>query len=153
MLLRESANLSLLCSNFSYFLLFIYYLFIWTPPQPVSGQKFAGLPISTMPRSFKVRYIPYPVNSCTRQFTNQGGLKNHIRTHRTPQANQDLPAHQQASPRTKDFLRVGILGHRDIEPNSKLLVGYSANSYLSWRQLRRIVCTVVAVAQKPLVSS
>ena len=56
--------------------------------------EFAGLPISTMPRSFKVRYIPCPVKSCTRQFTNQGGLKNHIRIHRTPQANQDLPAHQ-----------------------------------------------------------
>jgi hypothetical protein len=47
-----------------------------------------------MPRSFKVRYIPCPVKPCTRQFTNQGGLKNHIRTHRTPKANQDLPAHQ-----------------------------------------------------------
>lgn len=47
-----------------------------------------------MPRSFKVRYIPCPVKSCTRQFTNQGGLKNHIRMHRTPQANQDLPAQQ-----------------------------------------------------------
>ena len=47
-----------------------------------------------MPRSFKVRYIPCPVKSCNRQFTNQGGLKNHIRMHRTPQANQDLPAHQ-----------------------------------------------------------
>jgi len=47
-----------------------------------------------MPRSFKARYIPCPVKSCTRQFTNQGGLKNHIRMHRMPQANQDLPAHQ-----------------------------------------------------------
>ena len=47
-----------------------------------------------MPRSFKVRYIPCPIKSCTRQFTNQGGLKNHIRMHRTPQANHDLPAHQ-----------------------------------------------------------
>jgi hypothetical protein len=47
-----------------------------------------------MPRSFKVRYIPCPVKSCTRQFTNQGGLKNHIRMHRTPKANPDLPAHQ-----------------------------------------------------------
>jgi hypothetical protein len=51
-------------------------------------------PLSTMPRSFKVRYIPCPVQSCTRQFTNQGGLKNHIRMHRTPQSNRDLRAHQ-----------------------------------------------------------
>ena len=56
--------------------------------------EFGGLPITTMPRSFKVRYIPCPVPSCTRQFTNRGGLKNHIRIHRTPQANQNLPAHQ-----------------------------------------------------------
>ena len=47
-----------------------------------------------MPRTFKVRYIPCPIKTCTRQFTNQGGLKNHIRMHRTPKANQDLPAHQ-----------------------------------------------------------
>jgi hypothetical protein len=47
-----------------------------------------------MPRSFKVRYIPCPVKSCTRQFTNQGGLKNHIRMHRTPNANPALPANQ-----------------------------------------------------------
>jgi len=44
-----------------------------------------------MPRSFKVRYIPCPVKTCGRQFTNQGGLKNHIQTHRTPQANHTVP--------------------------------------------------------------
>jgi hypothetical protein len=43
-----------------------------------------------MPRSFKVRYIPCPFKSCGRQFTNQGGLKNHIRIHRTP---QPIPVH------------------------------------------------------------
>jgi hypothetical protein len=49
---------------------------------------------STMPRSFKVRYIPCPEKTCTRQFTNQSGLKNHIRTHRTPKANPNRPAPQ-----------------------------------------------------------
>src|SRR6266498_1241709 len=46
-----------------------------------------------MPHSFKVRYISCPVKSCTRQFTNQGSLKNHIQMHRTPQANHDEPVH------------------------------------------------------------
>lgn len=68
--------------------------------------EFASLPISTMPRSFKVRYIPCPVKSCTRQFTNQGGLKNHIRMHRTPQANQDQPAYQ--APMNDDNIPVDI---------------------------------------------
>ena len=51
-------------------------------------------PISTMPRSFKVRYIPCPVKSCNCQFTNQGGLKNHIRMHHTPKINAHLLAHE-----------------------------------------------------------
>ena len=61
-----------------------------------------------MPRSFKVRYIPCPVKSCTRQFTNQGGLKNHIRMHRTPQADPDLPAHQH--PMNDN----GVLGNNNV---------------------------------------
>lgn len=49
-----------------------------------------------MPCSFKFRYIPCPVRTCNRQFTNQAGLKNHIWMHCTPQAkaNVNLPAHQ-----------------------------------------------------------
>jgi hypothetical protein len=52
------------------------------------NKQFRFSPLSTMPRSFKVRYIPCPVKTCTRQFTNQGGLKNHIRMHRRPQTEQ-----------------------------------------------------------------
>lgn len=66
----------------------------------------ASLPISTMPHSFKVCYIPCPVKSCTCQFTNQGHLKNHIQMHRMPQANQDLPAHQ--PPMNDDKILVDI---------------------------------------------
>ena len=47
-----------------------------------------------MPRSFKVRYIPCPVKSYNRQFTNQGGLKNHIQMHCTPKINAHLLAHE-----------------------------------------------------------
>ena len=68
--------------------------------------EFAGLLISTIPRSFKVHYIPCPVKSCSCQFTNQGGLKNHIRMHRTPQTNQDQPAHQ--PPMNDDNIPVNI---------------------------------------------
>jgi hypothetical protein len=76
-----------------------------------------------MPHSFKVHYIPCPVKPCTRQFTNQGGLKNHIRMHCTPQANQDLPAHQ--PPVNNDTILVDIEednqelgpGHQNHPPN------------------------------------
>jgi hypothetical protein len=67
-----------------------------------------------MPRSFKVRHIPCPVKSCSRQFTNQGGLKNHIRMHRTPKANPDESAHQ---PPIDDNIGLGdddFFGDNDI---------------------------------------
>jgi len=65
-----------------------------------------------MPRSFKVRYIPCPVKSCTRQFTNQGGLKNHIRMHRKPQAN---PVHQPAFNEHEQDVPVDIQQHEDVQ--------------------------------------
>ena len=62
--------------------------------KPVGYGELTLSPTSTMPRSIKIRYIPCPVKSCTRQFTNQGGLKNHIRMHCTPKANPNLQPHQ-----------------------------------------------------------
>jgi hypothetical protein len=73
-----------------------------------------------MPRSFKVRYIPCPVKTCTRQFTNQGGLKNHIRMHRKPQ-NERV----QQQPGPEEDIPVDMQIIQDLEPDDPV---YSSNS-------------------------
>jgi hypothetical protein len=68
-----------------------------------------------MPRSFKVRYIPCPVKTCTRQFTNQGGLKNHIRMHRKPQNEQ-----VQQQPGYEEDIPVDMQNIQDLEPDDQV---------------------------------
>jgi hypothetical protein len=90
-------------------------IFILLPSKTVQyGEQVQIFPIlSTMPRSFKVRHIPCPVKSCTRQFTNQGGLKNHVRIHRTPKKNPELP-HQQPMNDDIDIDDYDILDDNDV---------------------------------------